>query len=103
MTKNIFLVLALLGAILPMTQFIPWILTEGLDLGLFIQSLFANGPSSGFTIDLLITSLAFWIYMLSESERLPMGQIIALIASNLLSGLSFALPFFLFLRLKKPA
>ena len=41
--------------------------------------------------------------MLSESERLSMGQIIALIASNLLIGLSFALPFFLFLRMKKTA
>ena len=67
--------------------------TAGLDLPAFVGALFANGAAGGFTADLLITSLVFWIYLFNRSEGPAPWPFIAL---NLLIGLSCALPAYLY-------
>ena len=38
-----YLLLCILGTLLPCWQFVPWLLAHGFDLSLFIRDLFANG------------------------------------------------------------
>ncbi|MBK1986341.1 DUF2834 domain-containing protein [Sphaerospermopsis aphanizomenoides BCCUSP55] len=98
MLKSIYLLLALLGLVLPYSQFIPFIFEHGLDIKLFFAQLFANKISGFFGMDVIVSSLVFWIFVFTEGTRLKMKNLWIYIASNLLVGVSLALPLFLFMR-----
>jgi hypothetical protein len=91
--KNLYLVFAIIGAVVPYLFFVDFISSQGLDLPAFVGALFANGAAGGFTADLLITSMVFWIYMFNRRNGPAPWLFIAL---NLTIGLSCALPAYLF-------
>lgn len=93
--RNLFLGLAIIGAVVPYAFFIPFFAEHGVDLLTFVPALFVNGAAGGFTADLLITSLAFWIFLFVEKAERPWIYIIV----NLTIGLSCALPLYLYVRL----
>lgn len=103
MLQTIYLVLCILGTILPYSQFIPFLLEHGFDLNLFLEQLFANHISSFFGMDLIVTSLVLWVFVFWEGNRLRMGNLWIYVASNLLVGVSLALPLFLLMRQRKLA
>ena len=92
--KNIYLVLAIAGAIVPYVFFVQYFAAEGIDLPGFIAALFSNGAAGGFTADLLISSLVFWLFMFSNAEKAG-PKPWPFIALNLTIGLSCALPAYL--------
>ncbi len=92
--KNSFLILAILGAVIPYAFFVPFFAEHGIGISTFVLALFANGAAGGFTADLLITSTAFWIYLFVEKVEKPWLYI----AVNLSIGLSCALPLYLYIR-----
>lgn len=96
--KRTYLVLAVLGAIAPYFFFFQFFSSEGVIISGFVSALFANGATSGFTADLLITSLVFWIAMFHQRSKGRGPNPIPFIALNLLIGLSCALPAYLFTR-----
>jgi hypothetical protein len=98
MLQFIYILLCLFGFILPYSQFIPFIVENGLDGELFVQQLFVNKISSFFAVDLIISSVVFWIFVFSEGWRLKMQYLWIYIVCNLLVGVSFALPLFLLMR-----
>ena len=91
--KNIYLIMAIAGAVVPMIFFIDFMGAAGLDLVTFISALFVNGAAGGFAADLLISSAVFWIYMFSRADG-PKPWLFVLL--NLTIGLSCALPAYLF-------
>lgn len=91
--KYFYLAMTVLGTIVPYFFFAPFFAEHGLKLGLFIQSLFVNGPAAGFTADILISSAVFWGIMFS-SDKLPLVLKLVCLALNLTIGLSAALPFY---------
>jgi hypothetical protein len=101
MRKNIYLVLALIGLIAPYLFFFKFLGTNGLDMALLIQQLFANNISTFFAVDLIISFIVFWIYMVSEASKLQMRNWWLYILASLAVGLSFALPLFLYFRERK--
>ncbi len=96
--KNIYLMLALMGAVVPYVFFGQFMLENGSDLSEFVLQLFATAPASGFTEDLLITSAVFWIWSFRETRQHGMSHWWAYVVLNLLIGLSCALPLFLYFR-----
>ncbi|BAT55301.1 unknown protein [Nostoc sp. NIES-3756] len=98
MVKTIYLLLCILGTVLPYSQFLPFLLEHGLNIPLFIEQLFANRISSFFALDLIVSSLVFWVFVFWEGTRLKMPNIWVYIASNLLVGVSLGLPLFLLIR-----
>ena len=96
--KNIYLSLAIVGAVVPYVFFSAFVSSEGLDLGAFVSALFANGAAGGFTADLLITSFVFWLWSYHDARRLEISNWWLFPIINLLIGLSAALPFYLYLR-----
>ena len=66
--ENLYLTLAIVGAVVPYMFFFGFIASEGLNLAGFVSALFANGPAGGFTADLLISSVVFWIFMFSRPD-----------------------------------
>jgi len=97
--KNLYLLLAILGAVVPYMFFINFFTSEGVDLMLFVGGLFVNGAAGGFTADLLISSLVFWLFMFSKQGPGPKPWVF--IALNLTIGLSCALPAYLWASQKK--
>lgn len=92
--RTIWLVSAILGAIVPYAFFLDFFLENGFVPSVFLGSLFADGAAGGFTVDLLITSVIFWIWMFSRQEPAPSPWLFMLL--NLTIGLSCALPAYLF-------
>ncbi len=98
MLKSIDLLLTILGLVLPYSQFIPFIFEHSLDIKLFFNQLFANKISGFFGMDVIVSSLVFWAFLFAEGKRLRMQNTWIYIAGNLLVGVSFGLPLFLYMR-----
>ena len=103
MIQYLYLVLCLLGTILPYSQFLPFLAEHGFNVPLLIEQLFANRISGFFGFDVIISSVALWILVLTEGRRQQMRHLWVYIACNLLVGVSLGLPLFLYMRERKLA
>lgn len=98
MKKNIYLALALAGIILPYTQFVPWSNANGFNLRLMIGEMFVNQIASGIAIDALLTALVILVFIAFDRKSVRVSYLWLPIAGMFLSGISFALPMYLYLR-----
>jgi len=96
--KSIFLVLSLIGLLAPYYFFFKFLGENGFDIPLLVGQLFANDISTFFAVDLVVSIIVFWIYMISEADKLQMKNWWLYILASLTVGLSFALPLFLYFR-----
>ena len=95
--KHIYLFLAVIGAVIPLSYFSPFVLAHGLELPLFFQFLFINEVSRLFAADVIISAFVLVIFVIKESKRLDMPEgYLSLL--GLCAGVSCALPLFLYLR-----
>ena len=98
--KTTYLVLAVIGAIVPYVFFLQYFGEAGFSLPAFVTALFANGAAGGFTADVLISSFVFWLFMFQQRSRGHGPNPTVFIVLNLLIGLSCALPAYLYTREK---
>ncbi len=94
----LYLVTAILGAILPLSQLVPFAATHGLDMQTFFRQLFQNHISAFFGMDVIVSSFALWLFVFSEGRRRGMRRLWVYVVCNLAVGVSLALPLFLFFR-----
>jgi hypothetical protein len=96
--KNVYLILCVVGVLLPYWEFLPWLAANGLNLPLFFHELFANRVSAFFGMDVVVSAVALMIFVRSDKPRLQgVARWLPLIAV-LCVGVSLALPLFLYLR-----
>ena len=98
MLQIFYLILCILGTVLPYSQFVPFLLEQGLDLQMFIEQLFVNRISGFFGMDVIVSSLVLWVFVFGEGSRLKMKNLWIYLASSLLVGVSLGLPLFLLMR-----
>ena len=98
MLQYLYLVLCVLGTILPYSQFIPFLAERGLDIPRFVQDLFASRVSAFFGLDVIVSSLALWAFVFGEGKRQRMRHLWVYVLCNLVVGVSLALPLFLYIR-----
>lgn len=96
--KNTYLVLAILGGVIPYLFFFQFMQVEGLNLPLFMESLFVNGATGGLSADLFFSSFVFWVFMFTQANRSKGPKPYLFIFLNLAIGLSCALPAYLYAR-----
>jgi hypothetical protein len=96
--RKLYLVLAVLGFVLPDYFFVSFLAENGLDLGLLLNQLFANNISTFFAVDLIITAIVFLVFMVREAGRYQMRNWWLYIVATLAVGPSFAFPLFLYFR-----
>jgi len=96
--KNIYLTLAFIGLLIPYYFLFKFLGANGLDIPLLIQQLFANNISTFFAVDLIISMIVFWVYLIAEAKKLQMKNWWLYVLASLTVGLSFALPLFLYFR-----
>jgi hypothetical protein len=96
--KHTYLVLCVLGFALPYSQFVPWVIENGLHMKYFVQQLFANRVGGFFGLDVLVSAIVLLRFVNYEGKRLRIRARWAPIASTLLVGVSLGFPLFLYLR-----
>ena len=96
--KNVYLFLSVLGAAIPYSQFIPWVMENGLTLGLLVRQVFANRISAFFGLDVLVSSIVLLVFMRIEGRRLRLPFRWLPIVGLCAVGVSLAFPLFLYLR-----
>jgi hypothetical protein len=96
--RQAYLLLCLLGVVLPYSQFVPWVLSHGLDMRLFVAELFANRISGFFAMDVIVSTAVLWSFVAREGRRLGVRHLWAPIVASLTVGVSLGLPLFLYLR-----
>jgi Terpene cyclase DEP1 len=97
--RHLYLLFALIGLILPYSQFLPWIVEhQALNITLFIRDLFANRISAFFAMDVIVSAIVLISFIQSKGKRLRMRLLWLPTIGTLIAGVSFGLPFFLYLR-----
>jgi len=97
--RYLYLVLALIGLILPYSQFLPWIMEHhAMNIPLFIHDMFANQISAFFAMDVIVSAIVLIVFILDEGRRLGMRTLWLPVIAILLVGVSLGLPLFLYLR-----
>lgn len=95
-----YLLLAVAGALLPMSYIAPWLIENGFSVGGLVTAWQQNAAATGLFWDLIISAVALTIWILAETlprkNRLPLLAIPA----TLLIGVSCGLPLFLYLRIR---
>ncbi|MCA1557250.1 MAG: DUF2834 domain-containing protein [Acidobacteria bacterium] len=97
----LYLSAAILGTVLPLSQLVPFLRLNGLDVSLLFSQLFQTHASAFFGLDVIVSSVVLWLFVFSEGRRLRMKNLWLYVICNLLVGVSSALPLFLFFRERK--
>ena len=95
--KNIYLLLALVGALIPYFHFGPWLLEHGLDMRLFFHEVHANRVSEFFAADVVVSAAVVVVFLIYERRRLRVLWWVPVLAL-LIFGVSVSLPVLLYLR-----
>ena len=90
--KNLYLVLTIIGAIVPYVFFVEHFAAAGSSPIVLLKSAFANGAAAGFAADVLLSSIVFCIHL--DARKVPHRWVYVLVAVTI--GLSCALPLYLY-------
>ena len=96
--KTIYLVLCVLGFVVPYAAFVPWVAQHGLDLRLFVEQMLANRISTFFSLDVIVSAVVLFRFAAAESARHRIPRRWLVLLATLLVGVSLGLPLFLYLR-----
>jgi Terpene cyclase DEP1 len=90
-----YLILFLVGTVLPLTKLFGFMFTNGVNISLFWDQLWINDISSFFVLDIIVSALT--ILVLISKQTTPKKYYIC-IPFTILVGVSSGLPLFLFLQ-----
>jgi hypothetical protein len=98
MKERLLLILTVLGFVVPNVCLVVFTADEGLATGTYFSLWVDSTPSTQLLLDLLIASLAFFVWAAVEGPRVGMRRWWVCIPATLLVGLCFGLPLFLLMR-----
>jgi hypothetical protein len=99
--RRLYLLLCVLGTVLPLSQFVPWLLAQPLDAGLvsrFFAELFATRIGGFFAFDVIISALALFTFIWFDTRARRVDAAWTAVVATLTVGVSLGLPLFLYLR-----
>ncbi len=96
--RNFYLIAAVVGTVVPWLLFASFFVTNGPDIPLFLRSLFANGAAGGFSADVMISILVFWVWSWRDAQRNQIKSWWVILPASFFVGLSLALPLYFYLR-----
>ena len=98
--KTTLLIFCVLGALLPLSQFVPWVIENGLDVPLFFQELFSTKIGGFFGMDVIVSAMVLFVCIFAEGKRLEIPNLWIPLVATLSVGVSLGLPLFLYMRQK---
>lgn len=96
--RNFYLAVAVFGTVVPWMLFGSFFMQHGPDIPLFLRSLFVNGAAGGFSADVLISILIFWVWSWRDAARHRVERWWLVLPASFFVGLSLALPLYFYLR-----
>lgn len=99
--KQTYLLFCVLGFIVPFTQFVPWFMEHGVDLGLFISELFSTRIGAFFGLDVIVSAAVLIIFILFDHRKMAIAKPWLPILATLCVGVSLGLPMYLYMRQAK--
>lgn len=100
--SNLWLVLALLGLVLPLYFVIQFFIQAGqVDWNVFLATAFANLASTALIVDFMIVLVAFVVWMVPEARRLRMRHWWVYVLLLGYVSAACAIPLFLFMRARR--
>jgi hypothetical protein len=96
--KVFYLLCAIAGAVIPYSQFAPWVAEHGLNVKLLVAELFSTRIGAFFGLDVLVSAVALLAFIGWEGRRRGMNMLWLPLAATCLVGVSCGLPLFLFMR-----
>lgn len=96
--KNIYLLLTLVGTLLPLSQFFGFLSEYGLDFESFFTLLFSNGVSAFFALDVIVSAVVLIIFIFQEAKKRHIPYYWVCYIALFSAGVSAALPLFLYLK-----
>jgi hypothetical protein len=101
--QAVYLILAVVGAIVPYTQFVPWLGEHGFDLPGLVSELFSTRIGAFFGLDVIVSAVVLLVFVLHEGRRAKLRGLWLPTAATCLIGVSCGLPLFLYLRERQRA
>lgn len=99
--RYLYLGMCLLGLVLPYSQFIPWLVANGINLQLFFGELFSTRIGGFFGMDVIASVFSLFAFVWIEGHRLAIRNLWLPIVATLTVGVSLGLPLFLYMRQRK--
>lgn len=96
--KQFYLIAAIVGTVLPWLFFGTFFALNGFNIPLFLAGLFNNGAAAGFSTDVLLSIVVFWVWSLTDARKHAIQAWWLVIPTSCLVGLSLALPLYLYIR-----
>ncbi|MFK3872641.1 DUF2834 domain-containing protein [Pseudoalteromonas rhizosphaerae] len=96
-----YLVLTLLGILLPYGAFVPWLVTNGLDLGLLFNDAVTNSISVFAWLDVVVSAVVLLGFIIVDGRRNKVKYRYFAVLGTLFVGVSFGLPLYLYLKEKQ--
>jgi hypothetical protein len=96
--RSYYLLLAIIGLVLPYSEFVPWLLQHGPNLRLMVRELFSTRLGAFFALDVLVAAIATIAFIRHDAARRGMPIPWLPIAATCLIGVSCGLPLFLYMR-----
>ncbi|MBD3181432.1 DUF2834 domain-containing protein [Candidatus Poribacteria bacterium] len=96
--RHIYIILCVIGIILPYYQFVLFLMENGMDFMLFYQQLSANYISVFFGLDVIVSAVVLVAFIIAENLRKKVKYSWLAIVGTFTVGVSLGLPLFLYLR-----
>jgi len=93
------IVSCLAGIVIPYWFALPFFLIHGANFNLFFEEVFGTRISSFFAADLIVASVIFLVWSWKDSRERGIAGWWVVLLSNLVVGLSLAVPLYLLKRL----
>ena len=97
---KVYLLLAILGAVLPYGALLPWLFENGLNLQLLWQAITANNISVLAWLDVVIAAVALICFIVTDSNKHQVRDAAFAIIATLTVGVACGLPLYLYLKEK---
>ncbi|TMO57226.1 DUF2834 domain-containing protein [Pseudoalteromonas phenolica] len=97
---KVYLLLAILGAVLPYGALLPWLFDNGLNLQLLWQAITANNISVLAWLDVVIAAVALICFIVTDSNKHQVRGAAFAIIATLTVGVACGLPLYLYLKEK---
>ncbi len=96
--KLLYALLAVLGTVVPLSQFAPWLVEHGLDFSLLFQQAFEPNIAAFAWLDVIVSAVALLFFIFWEGRRLSMQKLWLPMLGTCTVGVSLGLPLFLLMR-----
>ncbi|NVK72655.1 hypothetical protein C0J08_04980 [Marinomonas sp. CT5] len=93
-----YLVLAILGTLIPYGAFVPWLMQNGIDIPQFFTEMMANPISIFAWLDVFVAAITLLGFILHDGQKNQVKWRYIAIVGTLSVGVSCGLPLYLYLR-----